>query len=470
MISKNNRIRITTITTICMFVAAVLSNYLFLDLPSRLIEIYFFVTMTVIGIILGLIINLYNQNRYLNPIKQLQEGIEYIITKQDPEASIAINDLYYLTELGNSINRMLEVLKNEQNELKESEEKYKYLSFYDPLTGLYNRTYFEYEMKRISQSPRGFLPLSIISVDIDGHKIVNDTFGHQAGDRQLKYAAEVLKTSIRKEDTLVRAGGDEFCIILPNMPNSVAQQRKIDILDAVEQHNSKNPFIPLSVSVGVATNDYKNKDETVYDIYHRADDDMYYHKYNKDIYNTGRVTEFFLSALAERDYIAQGHADRLTVWAEKMSARLSLEEKTKSGLLLLAKLHDVGNIGIPEEILFKKGELTTEEKNKVRTHVNIGYSIASRSGEVSHIAELILHHHEWWNGKGYPSGLKETEIPLACRIISILDAYDTMTNERLHHMPMDKEDALKELARCSGTQFDPELIEIFIDINQEGNI
>lgn len=470
MISKSNWIKITIITTMCMLVAAVLSDYLFLDLPTRQMEIYFFVIMTVIGLILGLMMNIYNQKRYLNPIKQLQEGIEYIITKHEPGACVAINDLYDLTELGNAINRMLEELKNEQNELKESEEKYKYLSFYDQLTGLYNRSYFEYEMKRISQNPGGVLPLSIISVDIDGHKIVNDTFGHQAGDRQLKYAAEVLKTSIRKEDTLVRAGGDEFCIILPNMPNFVAQQRKIDILDAVEQHNSKNPFIPLSVSVGVATNDYNNKDETVYDIYHRADDDMYYHKYNKDIYNTGRVTEFFLSALAERDYIAQGHADRLTVWAEKMAARLSLEEKTKSDLLLLAKLHDVGNIGIPEEILFKQGELTPEEKNKVRTHVNIGYSIASRSGEVSHIAELILHHHEWWNGKGYPSRLKETDIPLACRIISILDAYDAMTNERLHHMPMGKEDALKELARCSGTQFDPELVKIFIDVNQEGNI
>jgi diguanylate cyclase (GGDEF)-like protein len=420
--------------------------------------------MAAVGIIVGLVMNLYIEKMYSHPLRQIHEGIEYIRIKSEPGAFITITGLNDVAELGSSINKMLEELRNKQHELKESEKKYRYLSFFDTLTGLYNRSYFEYEMKRISRNIREVLPLSMISIDIDGHKIVNDTFGHQAGDKQLKFVAELLKTSIRKEDTLVRAGGDEFCILLPNMPNTVAQQRKNDILEAVENHNNKNPFIPLSVSVGVATSDQNNEYETVYDIYHRADDDMYYQKFNKDVHIKGRVIDFFLSALSERDYISQGHADRMALLAEEMAKRLDLGEKEKEDLILLAKLHDLGNIGIPDEILFKPGELTQEERNRVRTHVNIGYNIASRSGEVSHISGLILHHHEWWDGTGYPAKISGKDIPMDCRIISILDAYDTMTNPRYYNIPKTKEDALRELVRCSGTQFQPELVKTFLEV------
>lgn len=470
MFDRKNPLKVTVAAALWMLITAALSDLFFIELTDSGAAVAFYIVMTASGIILGMIISLYINRVHIKPIKKLQEEIEFVRTKHEPGTYLTISGLYELSELAIAINSLLEEIKIEQNELKESERKYKHLSFFDSLTGLYNRSYFEYEMKRISQNPGGVMPISIISVDIDGHKIINDTFGHQAGDRQLKYAAEILKTSIRKEDTLVRSGGDEFCIILPNMPNHVAQQRKNDILEAIDRHNSTNPFIPLSVSVGVATNDHNNEKETVSDVYHRADEDMYYHKYDKKIKNDGRITEYLLTALSERDYISQGHADRLTVWAEKMADRIGLQGKERENLILLAKLHDIGNIGIPEELLFKIGELTHEERYKIRTHVNIGYNIASRSGEVSHIADLILHHHEWWNGKGYPSGLKEKEIPMACRIISILDAYDAITTYRLHHVPDSEENALEELARCSGTQFDPELVKIFIEVYKEGNI
>jgi diguanylate cyclase (GGDEF)-like protein len=464
MFKKGNWLRITGITFICTLVIAGLSNRLFLKLPNVETKFSFYLTMAVVGIIVGLITNLYIYKMYIYPLRQIHEGIEYIRIKSEPGEFITLAGLNDVVELGYSINKMLEELRCKQHELKESEKKYKYLSFYDTLTGLYNRSYFEYEMKRISRNPREILPLSIISIDIDGHKIVNDTFGHQAGDKQLKFVAELLQTSIRKEDTLVRAGGDEFVILLPNVANAVAQQRKSDILEAIENHNGKNPFIPLSVSVGVATSDQDNKDETVYDIYHRADDDMYYQKFNKDVHIKGRVIDFFLSALSERDYISQGHADRMAFLAEKMATSLDMGDREKEDLVLLAKLHDLGNIGIPDEILFKPEELTQEERNRVRTHVNIGYNIASRSGEVSHIAGLILHHHEWWNGTGYPAKLKGKDIPIECRIISILDAYDTMTNPRYYNIPKTKEDALRELVRCSDTQFQPELVKAFLEV------
>lgn len=464
-------LKIIAINLLCCLLLAFLANRFFLELPSAFNKIVFFVIMAATGIVCGTSTAFYVRKMYIKPMVQIQEGLEYIRAKNEQGPFITIGGLNEMTELGSTLNNIFADFKNKEIELKESEKHYKYLSFYDTLTGLHNRAYFEYEMKRMSNNPHEFMPLSFISVDIDGHKIVNDTFGHNAGDKQLKFVAELLKTSIRKEDTLVRAGGDEFCIILPKVSHRVAQKRRTAILKAVEKHNSKNPFIPLSISVGVSTSENNHQNESIYDIYHRADDDMYYNKFNKSITEKGRVIDLFLSALLERDYVAQGHTERMENMAVNMAELLNISEKEKNILLLLAKLHDLGNIGIPDEILFKPSELNEEELTRVRTHVNIGYNIASRSHDLSHIAEYILYHHEWWNGSGYPTKIKGEEIPLVCRIVSILDAYDTMTNPRPYHIPKKKAEAIQELRKCAGTQFDPVLVGKFIEmISEENNI
>jgi diguanylate cyclase (GGDEF)-like protein len=464
MPAKTSMLQVTVIIFSLVMVIAGLSDRFFLEFQNTGTVVSYYLMMAVTALVLSLLLKEFIKRRFLQPLRQVLEGIEYIISRQEPGAVINTNNLYEMSELGLALNRMLEGMKNKHNELKESENKYKHLSFYDSLTGLHNRSYFEYEMKRISGNPWEVQPLSIISVDIDGHKIVNDTFGHQAGDKQLKYVAELLQTTIRKEDTLARVGGDEFCILLPNMPNPVAQQRKQEIVEAVERHNNKNPFIPLSISVGVATGDFTEGGATVYDVYHQADDDMYYQKFNKEVHTKGRAIEYFLTALSERDNLAPGHADRMAHYAQKMAVLLELTAKEQDDLVLLAKLHDLGNIGIPDEILFKSGILTEEETKRLQTHVNIGYNIACRSAEVAHIAEYILHHHEWWDGMGYPSGLQGEEIPLPCRIIAILDAFDAMTTSRIYRAFKSPREALEELVRCSGHQFDAELVLAFLEI------
>jgi HD-GYP domain-containing protein (c-di-GMP phosphodiesterase class II) len=162
-----------------------------------------------------------------------------------------------------------------------------------------------------------------------------------------------------------------------------------------------------------------------------------------------------LTALSEKDYVSQGHVERLVKMAECMADELGLQEMEKRNLVLLTKVHDLGKIGIPDDILNKPGKLTNTEYDRMKQHVRIGFNIASRSKELANVARLILHHHEHWDGRGYPDGLKKDAIPLECRILGVLDAYDAMTNERPYHKGISKEEALTEINRCSGSQFDP---------------
>jgi len=421
------------------------------------------------GAVVGFVLAGFIKKTVLRPITILREGTEFIRLRKDLGTRLNVTGKYELEKLGESINNMLEDLETSQKELKDRESHYKYLSFNDTLTGLFNRTYFEYEMKRISRNMDACLPVSIISVDIDGHKMVNDTLGHKAGDTQLKNAANILARSIRKGDSLARVGGDEFCIILPNVPFKVALERKEEILDLVEEHNKNNPLFPLSLSIGVAASGGE-KDEDIYDIYHRADDDMYYNKFNKIGSLNGKVIEFLMEALAERDFIAQGHVERLIGLAERIAARVNLTEQQRKELVLLCKLHDLGKLGVPDEILFKPASLTGVELKKARSHVKIGYNIASRSKDLAPIADLILYHHEHWDGNGYPTGIKGEEIPLVCRVFAVLDAYDVMTNTRPYHQAKSKDEALGELKSCAGTQFDPRMVEEFVKMKKEENM
>ncbi|QNB48078.1 HD domain-containing protein [Thermanaerosceptrum fracticalcis] len=191
---------------------------------------------------------------------------------------------------------------------------------------------------------------------------------------------------------------------------------------------------------------------------------MYQYKLSQAGSPKSKIIDLLLEALAQRDFVAQGHVERLVNMAERMADRLGLSENKKRDLVLLAKVHDLGKVGIPDSILYKSGKLTDEEYKKMKEHPQIGYSIANRSSELAHIANLILHHHEHWDGRGYPDGLKGEEIPLECRILAVIDAYDAMTNTRPYHQGISREEAIKELEDCSGKQFDSRIVEEFVTL------
>lgn len=169
-----------------------------------------------------------------------------------------------------------------------------------------------------------------------------------------------------------------------------------------------------------------------------------------------------MAALEARDFITEGHADRLKHLAGTLGRAMGLSEAILANVRLLAQFHDIGKVGIPDRILFKPGPLTPEERREMQRHSEIGHRIALSSPVLAPIADLILKHHEWWDGNGYPLKLKGKDIPLECRILAIVDAYDAMTSDRPYRKAMPRDEALRELFRCAGTQFDPYLVQKFI--------
>jgi diguanylate cyclase (GGDEF)-like protein/PAS domain S-box-containing protein len=351
--------------------------------------------------------------------------------------------------------------KKMQEALRESKERFEYKSFHDGLTGLYNRNYFSEEMARLGKDLTRSAPVSIISIDIDGLKIINDTLGHKVGDDLLISAAKIISSCFREVDVIARIGGDEFCVVLPGVDPAAAVAKKGRISKQVSAYNRTDPPVPMNMSVGVATS-RDVQGETIYDVYQRADENMYQYKLIQAKSQKSKVIDMLLAALSERDFVAQGHADRLSTMAELIARRLNLPDDTRKNLVLLAKVHDIGKVGIPDKILFKPRRLSEEERRIMKEHAQIGHALASRSKELFHVADLILHHHEFWDGKGYTSGLERDKIPLECRIFSIMDAYDAMTNTRPYRKGMSKKRAVKELRKHSGTQFEPRLVEEFI--------
>jgi diguanylate cyclase (GGDEF)-like protein len=346
------------------------------------------------------------------------------------------------------------------SERKEAEERLRYLSLHDPLTGIYNRAYFEEEMRRLKGGR--FAPVGLVVCDVDGLKLVNDSLGHDAGDALLRAAAGVLQQAFRKSDVVARVGGDEFAVVLPESDKTVVQGACQRIREAVERHNLLHPELPLSLSVGYAVGD--DDTDNLNNLFREADNNMYRDKLHRSQSTRSAIIQTLMKTLEARDHITEGHGERMQDLVLRMAQALGLPERTVNDLRLLAQFHDIGKVGVPDRILFKKGPLSPAERTEMQRHCEIGHRIAHSVPDLVHIADLILKHHEVWNGEGYPLGLKGEEIPLECRILAVADAYDSMTNDRPYRKAMSHREAVTELERCTGSQFDPELVRLFVEI------
>ncbi|UMZ74750.1 diguanylate cyclase domain-containing protein [Natranaerofaba carboxydovora] len=363
-----------------------------------------------------------------------------------------------LENLDDSISALM--VANDITERKKLEDKLRYLSMHDSLTGLYNRDYFEKELKRLEK--KNSYPIAIISCDLDGLKIVNDTMGHDKGDELLQIAAKVIQNATREKDITARIGGDEFAIILPSTDEKEGEEVIKKIRELSEDYSKRYSELPLSISLGLST--AEDGTSSLEETLKKADEHMYRDKLDKSKSARVQVIDTLMSALAERDHVTEGHVKRLSLLCTKIGERIGLSSRRLGDLSLLAQVHDIGKVGTPDNILFKKGPLSDEEWKIMKQHSEKGHRIALSSPDLSGIADLILKHHERWDGRGYPLGTKGKDIPAECRILAIVDAYDAMTSDRPYRKALSKEEAIKELRNCAGTQFDPELVEIFCEV------
>ena len=347
-------------------------------------------------------------------------------------------------------------------ERKEREIKIEYLSYHDVLTGAYNRTFYEEEIKKLNNKQH--LPLSVIIFDFNGLKLINDTLGHSVGDKMIIETFKTISKFARKNDIIARVGGDEFAILLPKTNNTKAGLISDSIVAAFSEnkvHILKHS-LPLSVSLGHATK--TDLSESFPYIIKLAEDNMYRHKLiERNSYHSSFLQSLKIS-LFERSNETHDHADRLVALSKKISKAMNLGAEESDKLELLSTLHDIGKISIDNSILNKPGKLTDEEWLEMKKHSGIGYRIASSSSDLKQIADGILGHHERWDGNGYPQGAAGENIPLLSRILSVIDAYDAMTNDRSYRKASTKEYALSEIKLNCGTQFDPSIVKIFLEV------
>jgi diguanylate cyclase (GGDEF)-like protein/PAS domain S-box-containing protein len=345
---------------------------------------------------------------------------------------------------------------------KKAEEKIEYLSFHDGLTGLYNRAYFDEELNRLDTERQ--LPITIVMGDLNGLKLINDAYGHSKGDMLLRNIADILKESFRKEDITSRWGGDEFISILPKTSIKDAKSIIKRIKELCEEKSTTE--MPLSISLGASTK--KSSSEYIYDILKEAEDKMYKSK----IVESTPVEESFIQSLRvvlkKGDYRTETRIKKMENYAVLIGKRLNLSSIKLEELKLLMCLHNIGKLALADEIMTKKGRLTAEEWKIIKEIPEIGYRIAESSTKLKSIAESIRTHHEWYNGQGYPRGIKGEEIPVLSRISFLINSYDAMTSDRPYRNKMTNSEAKKEIKKFSGIQFDPKVVDAFFELLEEG--
>lgn len=345
--------------------------------------------------------------------------------------------------------------------LIESQEQVLYLCYHDKLTGLYNRSFFEEELKRLDNDRN--LPLSIIMGDINGLKITNDAFGHLKGDKLLKNIANILSNSLRKGDILSRWGGDEFTILLP----STDEKTTLDIIDRIKAAcKEKSTLLNHStISLGCDIKLFSEKD--VYEVLTNAENNMYKNKAKDGKKFRENIISSMKKYLRDERFENNLSSRKTKSYLKKIGNHLNLSQDDLDNLILLADIHDIGLISVPKSILNKKTALNESEWEQIRNHTESGYRIAKSIPETAHIANYILHHHERYDGKGYPDGLKADEIPYLNRIFAVVDVYESLSQNKAYRNSFAQVDIINCLKTNSGRLFDPKIVDLFLNILEE---
>jgi len=341
-----------------------------------------------------------------------------------------------------------------------SENKLIYLSYHDQLTGLYNRRFFEEELVRLDSKRN--LPISIAMGDVNGLKMVNDSFGHLKGDQFLKSVAHAMQKACREDDIIARLGGDEFAIILPNTSSEAAEKVISRIMEIASEEKIEG--LNLSISFGYQTKTLE--EENMNTIIREAEERMYRLKLNESSSMRNKTVTLIMNTLFEKNNREMEHSERVSEICVNIAIEMGLDKDSLNRLRTAGLMHDIGKIVVDEEILNNTAILTQKEWIEIKKHSEIGYRILASSTDFSDIAEDVYAHHERWDGNGYPRGIDKEHITIFARIISIADSYDAMISERpyrTYRKSMSIEEAISEIKKNSGTQFDPTIAKIFVE-------
>jgi len=361
----------------------------------------------------------------------------------------------------------------------------------DELTGLYNHRHFHERLEQeIARSSRFGSTFSLVMMDIDLFKVYNDIYGHLAGDQVLRKVSQYVELSVRNIDLAFRYGGEEFAIILPQTTAQDAYKVAERIRKTIEAKTGLRAM-PITISLGIASwpKDGVMREEII----GAADTALYCAKnsgrnrtsISKDVLVTGdnallpetsgqsrsiSIIYALAATVDAKDSYTYGHSRKVSEYAVSIAEEMNLPENQVNAIRAAGLLHDIGKIGVPDSILNKKEGLNANEWGPIKTHPEIGVEILRHVSELEGCLPLILHHHERYDGRGYPGGLKADSIPLGARILTIADSYDAMTTPRPYRGRMSCHDAIAELEKYSGVQFDAELVKVFcriLKINQQ---
>lgn len=353
--------------------------------------------------------------------------------------------------------KVIHALYRDVSERKKMEQELEYLSYHDQLTGLYNRRFYEEELRRLD-TERNF-PITLVMADVNGLKLTNDAFGHKAGDMLLEKIANILVRECRADEIIARIGGDEFVLLLPRTDEKEAEKivKRINVAIA----KGKTTKVILSISMGYAVK--QNSSENMNEVFRKAEDYMYRHKLSESSSIRSKTIDLIMNSLYEKNHREMLHSKRVSEICEAIANGMNFEKDDINQIRITGLMHDIGKIGINDNILNKVEKLNKDEWAEIKRHSEIGYRILSSVNEFSQIADYVLEHHERWDGKGYPKGLKGEEISIEARIIAVADSYDAMMSDRAYRKALSEEEAINEIRRCCGTQFDPDVAKVFVE-------
>ncbi len=367
----------------------------------------------------------------------------------------------------------------------------------DGLTGLFNHRYFHsalnHEIKSCIYLKQ---PLTLLFLDIDSFKDFNDQFGHLNGDKLLSTVARLMIEHKPKDVILARYGGDEFAVILPNHTKEDACSygeeirqsfQNLDLRQDILMADSSGrdiypPVEPMTLSVGIAQ--WGNRTESALNLIKNADDALYRAKlfrknrvevydsildtieldFDKDDYDLLNSLQALINIINARDRYTSGHVERVVMYAKALARQLKLDDEARKALSLAAYMHDIGKVNLSEKVLNKATPLDDKEWSDIKDHSVVGAHILREVSILANIAPLVLHHHERYDGNGYPNHLKGKEIPFLSRVLTVVDSFDAMTFDRPYKAGLTWEEAITELRANKGSQFDPDITEAFVHV------